>query len=126
MHIFREFKEFALKGNVVDLAVGVIIGGAFGKIISSLVNDILTPFLSVFTGGINFVEKKMPFYGATINYGIFLQNVIDFLIIAFVIFLMVKTMNKIRRKQEEDQRSNEERLLAEIRDILKDQSRTGT
>jgi large conductance mechanosensitive channel len=128
--IFREFKEFALKGNVIDLAVGVIIGGAFGAIVHSLVSDILTPLLGLLTGGINFMDRAITLRegvgGAApllLKYGSFIQNVIDFLLIAFVIFLMVKTMNRLRRRHAEPEKkpeiSAEEKILIEIRDLLK-------
>ena len=121
--MLKEFKEFALKGNVVDLAVGVIIGAAFGKIVSSLVNDILMPTLAILTGGINFSDLKIILRNAnnakhlaevSLNYGMFIQNIIDFLIIAFSIFLMVKTMNKLTKKK------TQEEILTEIKDILKE------
>lgn len=129
--MLKEFKEFALKGNVVDLAVGVIIGAAFGKIVSSLVNDILMPILSILTGGINFSDLKIILRNAnnakhlaevSLNYGMFIQNIIDFLIIAFSIFLMVKTMNKLTRKKpkEEVKNKTQEEILTEIKDILKE------
>lgn len=129
--MLKEFKEFALKGNVVDLAVGVIIGAAFGKIVSSLVNDILMPILSILTGGINFSDLKIILRNAnnakhlaevSLNYGMFIQNIIDFLIIAFSIFVMVKTMNKLTRKKpkEEVKNKTQEEILTEIKDILKE------
>ena len=129
--MLKEFKEFALKGNVVDLAVGVIIGAAFGKIVSSLVNDILMPILSILTGGINFSDLKIILRNAnnakhlaevSLNYGMFIQNIIDFLIIAFSIVLMVKTMNKLTRKKpkEEVKKKTQEEILTEIKDILKE------
>lgn len=129
--MLKEFKEFALKGNVVDLAVGVIIGAAFGKIVSSLVNDILMPILSILTGGINFSDLKIILRNTnnakhlaevSLNYGMFIQNIIDFLIIAFSIFLMVKTMNKLTRKKpkEEVKKKTQEEILTEIKDILKE------
>ena len=105
MKVIQEFKQFAIQGSVVDLAVGIIIGGAFQKIISSLVADVLTPALSVATGGINFAERSATLRAAAdgqaaivLRYGAFIQNVIDFVIIAFVIFLMVKAINRLRRK----------------------------
>lgn len=122
--MWQEFKEFALKGNVMDLAVGVIIGGAFGKIVTSLVADILMPLVGLFMGGKNFAGLQTQIGNATIKYGTFIQNIIDFLVIAFVIFLMVKAMNKMRRKQEVAEvaagPSNEEVLLTDIRDLLRD------
>ena len=135
MGFFKEFKEFAMKGNVMDMAVGVIVGGAFGKIVTSLVDDVLMPFIGMLTGGVDLsgLEYKMmipavdggePIAGATLKYGAFIQNIIDFLIIAFCIFLMVKAMNKITAKKEEEpapapEPSAEEKLLGEIRDLLK-------
>lgn len=139
----NEFKEFAVKGNAVDMAVGVIIGGAFGKIVSSIVDDIIMPPIGWLIGGVNFsdlkftlpsvdmgIEKLDP---ATINYGSFIQTLFDFVIIAFCVFLLVKGINRLARKTkaEEAQKaahaptpapepSNEEKLLAEIRDLLKD------
>ena len=135
MGFFKEFKEFAMKGNVMDMAVGVIVGGAFGKIVSSLVDDVLMPLIGMTTGGIDLsgLEYKVmipgidggePIAGAVLKYGAFIQNVIDFLIIAFCIFLMIKAMNKLTAKKEEEpapapEPSAEEKLLTEIRDLLK-------
>ncbi len=125
--LLEEFKAFAVKGNAIDMAVGVIIGGAFGKIVTSLVNDILMPILGVVTGGINFAELSVTFRDADVKYGMFIQNIIDFLIIAACIFFMVKAMNSLTKKKEEapaepapePEPSAEEKLLAEIRDLLK-------
>ena len=125
MGFIKEFKEFAVKGNVMDMAVGVIIGGAFGKIVTSLVNDILMPILGIVTGGIDFTGLKATIGDANITYGQFVQSVIDFVIIAFCIFLMIKGMNKLNRKQEEPaapeapKGPSQEELLAEILDLLK-------
>jgi large conductance mechanosensitive channel len=136
MGFIKEFKEFAMKGNVMDMAVGVIIGGAFGKIVSSLVDDVLMPLVGMLTGGIdvsglaykvmlpNPVEGGEPLAGATLKYGAFIQNVIDFLIIAFCIFLMMKAINKLMAKKEEPAPEapagpTQEELLTEIRDLLK-------
>jgi len=134
MGMLQEFKEFAVKGNVVDLAVAVIVGGAFGKITSSLVNDVIMPPIGLLLGGVNFSELAITLKDATeeaaavtINYGLFLQTVIDFVIIAFVIFMVIKGINASKRKKEEapvappapPEPSNEEKLLAEIRDLLK-------
>lgn len=94
----NEFKEFAMKGNVIDMAVGVIIGGAFGKIVSSLVDNVLMPIFGVLTGGVDFSGLSVKFNDASIQYGLFIQNVIDFLIIAFCIFLFVKALNKFKKK----------------------------
>jgi large conductance mechanosensitive channel len=124
MGFIKEFKEFAMKGNVMDMAVGVIIGGAFGKIVSSLVDDVLMPVIGMITGGVDFTQLTAKVGDATVNYGTFIQNIIDFLIIAFCIFLMIKGMNKLSKKKEEEpapepEPSNEEKLLGEIRDLLK-------
>ncbi len=134
MTFFKEFKEFAVKGNVIDLAVGVIIGGAFQKIVSSLVADLITPLLGLLIGGLNFRDLKAtlrPPVGnmqpVTLNYGNFLQNSIDFVIIALTIFLVVKLFNSLRRKKANVAPTapppppQEEVLLTEIRDILKNQ-----
>lgn len=122
MGFIKEFKDFAMKGNVMDMAVGVIIGGAFGKIVSSIVDDILMPFIGMFLGK-DFAELSIEINGATVKYGNFVQNVVDFLIIAFCIFIIIKAMNKIFKKKEEPETpaepSNEEKLLGEIRDLLK-------
>jgi large conductance mechanosensitive channel len=134
--MIQEFKEFASKGNVVDLAVGIIIGGAFGKIVSSLVSDILMPPIGWLVGGLNFsdlkIELKAPMIDTagnvitrvvTINYGAFIQTTVDFIIIAFAVFMVVKLVNSMKRKEEEKTESpkpsNQELLLMEIRDLLK-------
>lgn len=131
--IFTEFRTFAIKGNVMDLAIGVIIGAAFSKIISSLVNDMAMPFIGMFLGGINFrtwIIELPRFFGQIepiqLKPGIFINTVIEFLIVSIIIFLFVKAVNKLKRKQEEapaaaPEPSQEEVLLAEIRDILKEQ-----
>ena len=130
MGFIKEFKEFALKGNVLDMAVGVIIGGAFGKIVSSLVDDILMPLVGVVTGNVDFTNLVYKFgegdLAATLKYGIFIQNTVDFLIVAFCIFLFIKAINKMTAKKEEPaapepapEPSAEEKLLGEIRDLLK-------
>src|SRR5205085_7516847 len=102
MSLLKEFREFAIKGNVVDLAVGVIIGTAFGKIVSSFVADIIMPVIGILIGGIHYEDLVFQWGDAQITYGKFLQNVIDFVIVAFVIFLMVKAINHLRRKQEKE------------------------
>jgi large conductance mechanosensitive channel len=145
MSFFKEFKEFATKGNVMDLAVGVIIGAAFGKIVTSLVENILMPILGLVTGGVNFTDKffylndskgtnfeslaKAKEAGAPVfAYGAFIQSIFDFLIIAFCIFLLVKFMNRLSRKKEvaapagPPELSTQEKLLVEIRDALKNKS----
>lgn len=123
--MWKEFKEFAMRGNVVDLAVGVIIGGAFGKIVSSLVNDILMPLIGLLLGGIDFSGLSLKIGDAVIKYGMFIQTVVDFLIISFSIFLFVKVLNKLYRLKKEEEASptltKEEELLTEIRDLLKKQ-----
>ena len=132
MGMVSEFKEFAMKGNVVDMAVGIIIGAAFGKIVSSFVNDILMPPLGLAMGGVNFTDLNVVLKDAvgeveavTINYGAFIQTIIDFLIIAFAIFIGIKAMNSMQKAREEEEEaappepSAEEKLLTEIRDLLK-------
>lgn len=122
----NEFKQFIRRGNVIDLAVGVIIGGAFSKIISSIVDDVLMPLLGIVIGGINFTELTWEVGDAVIKYGSFLQNVIDFLIVAFCIFVFVKIINSFNKKEEKKEEvkkpepTNEEKLLMEIRDLLKE------
>ncbi|MCI9042937.1 MAG: large-conductance mechanosensitive channel protein MscL [Muribaculaceae bacterium] len=142
MSILKEFKDFAMKGNVVDMAVGVIIGAAFGKIVSSLVDDIIMPLIGVVTGGMNFTDLKWVVQKGitegetviqpevTMNYGAWIQTVVDFLIVAFCIFVMIKFMNQLRRKKEEEpapapapEPTKEELLLTEIRDLLRDQQK---
>ena len=129
--MLKEFKEFALKGNVVDLAVGVIIGGAFGKIVSSLVENIIMPPIGLVLGGVDFsnmaitLRAATPDAGAvTLKYGMFINSIIDFLIIAFSIFMVIHSLNKLKKKEEAKPAttpvpSKEETLLTEIRDLLK-------
>lgn len=132
---FGEFKEFIARGNVMDMAVGVIIGGAFGKISTSLVNDIIMPLISMLTGGIDFTAWKWVLKAAVgetpevaVNFGVFLATVLDFIIIAFAVFCMIKAINSFHRKKEEapvepepePEPSAEEKLLTEIRDLLKE------
>lgn len=126
MSFITEFKAFAMKGNVIDMAVGVIMGGAFGKIVSSLVSDVLMPLIGILTGGIDMNNLAFSVGEAEIKYGSFMQNVLDFLIISFSIFIMIKAMSRImhRKKAEEavptpPTPSKEEELLAEIRDLIK-------
>jgi len=95
--MLKEFKAFVMRGNVLDLAIAVIVGGAFGKIVSSLVNDILMPVIGLIIGGVNFSERSLTVGAAVITWGVFVQTIIDFLIIAFVIFLIVKTANKLKK-----------------------------
>lgn len=121
--MWKEFKEFAIKGNVVDLAIGVIIGGAFGKIVTSLVNDIIMPLIGLMLGGIDFTSLELQVGTAVVKYGAFIQSVVDFLIVAFSIFLFVRSINRMKKKEEEKPKeptpSKEEVLLTEIRDLLK-------
>ena len=141
MGFVSEFKTFAMRGNVVDMAVGIIIGGAFGKIITSLVNDVIMPPLGLLIGGVDFSDMKMVMKQAvmegeniitpavTLNYGMFINTVIDFLIIAFAIFMVIKGMNNLKRKEAAKPVSvpapppptAEEKLLAEIRELIKKQ-----
>lgn len=125
--VIHEFKEFIARGNVVDLAVGVIIGSAFGKIVTSLVNDILMPAIGVVLGGVDFTNLTLKFRDATIYYGNFIQNILDFLIVAFCIFMFVKVINALTHKTKKSEeikektptKSEEVLLLEEIRDLLK-------
>lgn len=122
--MWNEFKQFALKGNVLDLAVGVIIGGAFGKIVSSLVKDVLMPLVGLLLGRINFSKLSITVGSAHLNYGLFLQEVVDFFIVAFSIFLFIKLINHFKRKEEKKPEAakteTQEALLREIRDLLKE------
>ena len=119
---FREFKEFISKGNIVDLAVGVIIGGAFSKIVTSLVNDIIMPLIGIIIGGIDFQNLTFKIGNAVVKYGSFLQNIINFLIVSFCIFIFVKIINEFKEEEKVEKKvepSSEEKLLTEIRDLLK-------
>lgn len=121
----EEFKQFIARGNVMDMAVGVIIGGAFSAITTSLINDVIMPLLGIFTGSISFAELHFTVNGAVIAYGNFIQAVLNFLVMAFVVFCLVKAINRFHRKKEEappapPEPSAEEKLLAEIRDLLKE------
>lgn len=130
MGIGKEFKEFAMRGNVIDLAIGIIIGGAFGKIVASLVNDVLMPPIGLLLGGVDFQNLLIPLRHAAdgtvevaLRYGMFINVVIEFIIIAFAIFIVVKGINRMKRKEEVKSApagpSKEEKLLTEIRDLLK-------
>lgn len=137
--ILQEFKQFAMRGNVVDMAVGIIIGGAFGKIVTSIVSDVIMPAVGVLVGGVNFTDLKITLKEAvveagevvtpavTINYGNFIQVTFDFLIIAFAVFMLVKGVNALSRKKKEEQPAAppappaDIQLLTEIRDLLKTQ-----
>lgn len=131
--MLQEFKKFAMRGNVLDMAVGVIIGGAFGKIVTAAVNDLIMPLLGLILGRIDLTSLKLVLREAngttaelSITYGAFLQNVLDFLIIAFSIFIVIRLINRFKHKEEEappaPKPSNEEILLTEIRDLLKEQN----
>ena len=142
MGFLQEFKAFAVKGKVMDMAVGVIIGGAFGKIVTSLVNDVIMPPIGLVVGGVDFTDLNMTITKAVVeagtevapavtwNYGAFIQQVVDFAILAFCVFMMVKVMNRLMKKKEEEapapapapepEPSAEEKLLMEIRDLLKE------
>ncbi|KZE37465.1 large-conductance mechanosensitive channel MscL [Bhargavaea cecembensis] len=126
--MWKDFREFAFKGNIIDLAVAVVIGAAFGKIVSSLVENIITPLIGILVGGIDFTGLKLTVGKAEVTYGIFLQNVFDFLIIAFAIFLALRILMKLKRQKEEEvveeteeELDVKEELLREIRDLLKEQ-----
>ena len=133
MSMISEFKDFAMRGNVVDMAVGIVIGGAFGKIVSSFVADVLMPPIGLLLGGVDFSDLAITLSAATgdvdavlLSYGVFIQTVVDFLIIAFAIFLVVKAMNSLMKEEEAPEAppappapSNEEVLLTEIRDALR-------
>lgn len=121
MSLLSEFKEFAMKGNVVDLAIGVIVGAAFGKIVSALVDGVLMPPIGMLIGGVNFSELVLPLTDkVVIKYGAFLQTMIDFTIIAFVLFMVIKAMNKLKKPATPPPAGpTQEQLLAEIRDLLK-------
>ena len=133
MNMMKEFKEFAMRGNVVDMAVGLVIGAAFGKIVTSFVDDVLMPPIGLLIGGVNFSSLSITLKEAvgdnpavTLNYGNFIQTLLDFLIVAFAIFLVIKAMNTLQKEEAEEQPepepTQEERLLGEIRDILKEQA----
>lgn len=120
--MIKEFKEFIARGNVLDLAVGVIVGGAFGKIVTSIVNDILMPLIGILLGGLDFSNLYLKIGEAKILYGSFIQNIIDFLIISVCIFVLIKIVNRLSHKEakkEEPKKSDEVLLLEEIRDLLK-------
>lgn len=144
--LIKEFKEFAMRGNVVDMAVGVVIGAAFGKIVSSLVDDLIMPLVGVATGGMNFTDYKWVIQKAvmdgaevvkpevTLNWGSWIQTVVDFLIVAFCIFIMIKFINRLRKDKAKEEEApapapaeptKEETLLTEIRDLLQQQVKEG-
>lgn len=131
MKMLQEFKAFAMRGNVVDMAVGIIIGGAFGKIVSSFVSDVIMPPIGILLGGVDFSDLSLTLKEAsgdvaavTLKYGVFINTVIDFIIIAFAIFMVIKAMNSMKKKEEEKPAAPPEppadvKLLTEIRDLLK-------
>lgn len=123
----KEFKDFISRGNVIDMAVGTIIGAAFGKIVTSIVNDILMPIIGVIIGGIDFTNLSIKFKGATIAYGMFIQNVIDFLIVAACIFVFIKVIVSFKKKEEPKEvkppKDEKVELLKEIRDLLKENTK---
>jgi large conductance mechanosensitive channel len=136
MKLLQEFKQFAVKGNMMDMAIGIIIGGAFGKIVASLVNDVIMPPLGLLLGGVDFTDMKVTLKQAsanalgeavpavTLNYGIFIQTAVDFLIIALVVFMLIKAMNSLKKKEEvapaaPPAPTKDQQLLTEIRDLLK-------
>jgi len=126
---WKEFKKFISRGNVMDLAVGVIIGSAFGKIVTSVVNDLLMPVIGIFLGGLNFSNLSIKIGDAVITYGVFLQNVVDFLIVAACIFFLIKIVEKFNKKEEEKEATKKEEqvvLLEEIRDLLKEQGKSSS
>lgn len=132
--MLKEFKKFAIKGNMIDMAVGIIIGASFGKIVTSLVNDVIMPPIGLLLGGVNFRDKTIILTAAngdnpavSLNYGVLINNIIDFLIVALVIFLVIRWLNKLKRKPKEEPTTpptptKEELLLTEIRDLLKNKS----
>jgi large conductance mechanosensitive channel len=131
MSMMKEFKEFAMKGNVMDMAIGIVVGAAFGKIVASMVNDVIMPPIGILLGGVDFSNLVLTLKSAagnvpavTLNYGIFLNTIIEFIIIAFALFMVVKGINSLRKKEEEapaapPKPSKQETLLTEIRDLLK-------
>lgn len=139
-NFLKEFKDFAMRGNVLDMAIGVVIGAAFGKIVSSLVDDLIMPLVGVATGGMNFTDYKIMLKGAvtdaagavitpevTLNWGTWVQTIVNFLIVAFCIFVMIKAINRFKRKEEEAPAAppaptKEEELLTQIRDLLQSQT----
>ncbi|MFN2744545.1 MULTISPECIES: large conductance mechanosensitive channel protein MscL [Bacillus] len=125
--MWNDFKSFAIRGNVIDLAIGVIIGGAFGKIVTSIVNDIMMPILGLLLGGLDFSALSFTFGDAEVKYGLFIQAIVNFFIISFSIFLFVRYISKLKKKQDEKEEEAapdpQEELLKEIRDLLKEQAK---
>lgn len=125
--MWKEFKDFAIKGNIIDLAVAFILGAAFTAIVTSLVNDIFMPFLGILIGGIDFSTLSLSILGVKVTYGNFLQEIVKFFLVAFALFMMVKTLTRLKREKAveevpEPELSREEQLLSEIRDLLKERS----
>ena len=132
--LLKEFKEFISKGNVIDMAVGVIIGSAFSKIVSSLVNDVIMPTIGIIIGGLDFTKLSITIKESTINYGLFIQNIVDFLIIASCIFIAIKIINQLKKQFQEEKKEEPKpetkketpediKLLKEIRDLLKEKQK---
>ncbi|MCJ8220968.1 large conductance mechanosensitive channel protein MscL [Bacillus paralicheniformis] len=124
--MWKEFKSFAIRGNVIDLAIGVIIGGAFGKIVTSLVNDLMMPLLGLLLGGLDFSALSFTFVDADIKYGLFIQSIVNFFIISFSIFLFIRYISKLKKKDAEEEKAApdpQKELLKEIRDLLKEQTK---
>jgi large conductance mechanosensitive channel len=124
LFMLKEFKAFAMRGNVMDMAVGIIIGAAFGKIVSSFVGDVLMPIIGSLTGGVDFSSLSVTVGDAVVNYGLFIQSIVDFVIVAFSIFIVIRQMNKMKKKQDDGAKDappppREQVLLEEIRDLLK-------
>ncbi len=121
-NFLKEFRDFAMKGNVLDLAIGVVIGAAFGKIVTSLVSDVLMPIIGILLGQLDFSALSFTVGESTVRYGLFLQSVIDFIIVAFCIFILIKQVNRFRKKKQEEalgEPAEEIQLLQEIRDLLR-------
>ena len=130
-NMVKEFKTFISRGNVIDLAVGVVVGGAFSKIVTSLVDNIIMPIVGIIIGGIDFSNLSLTIFGVQIQIGLFLQNIVDFLIIAFCIFMVIKLINKFTKKEEKNEdkkpvKNDEVILLEEIRDLLKKENKKTT
>ena len=117
--MLKEFREFAMKGNMLDLAIGIVLGAAFGAVINSIVTDIITPLIGVITGGVDFKGRAFTVNGVAINYGLFLNALLNFIIVAFALFLVVKAVNRFRKEEPAAAQPEEVLLLTEIRDTLK-------
>ena len=117
--MLKEFREFAMKGNMLDLAIGIVLGAAFGAVINSIVTDIITPLIGVITGGVDFKARAFTVNGVAINYGLFLNALLNFIIVAFALFLVIKAVNRFRKEEPAAAQPEEVLLLTEIRDTLK-------